>query len=76
MVDDPTVPPNYELGYRVPDSAMEVVFGCPVYWSQAPVGSTPRPPGPNLLDLFSRPRPPRARGQRRRAHKINGSNKV
>jgi hypothetical protein len=62
MVDDPTP----LEGYRVPDSLMELVLGCPVYWSMAPVGSTPRPPGPNLLDLFSTKRPPRVRGQRQR----------
>lgn len=66
MSDDLTAP-RHPLGYRVPDSLLERVIGCPVYWSIGTVPSVPTPAGPNILDLLDpAKRAPRERGQRQR----------
>jgi hypothetical protein len=58
---------QHPYGYRVPDSILERLLGCPVYWSAGTGQEQPKPPGSNILDILDpTKRPPRQRGQRQR----------
>jgi hypothetical protein len=65
--------PDHPWGYRVPNSALELFLGCPVYWRNATpeeIAAFARRPKPqnSILDLMDpAKRPPRLRRRPRAA---------